>query len=65
VLGAVAFATSGDIAIGDTGNGSYTPVVLQDVATSAVPEPSGQIALIALGSAGLLTRRRANRKTGV
>ncbi len=30
--------------------------------TSAVPEPSSQLALIALGSAGLLTRRRQKRK---
>ncbi|NQX03015.1 PEP-CTERM sorting domain-containing protein [bacterium] len=30
--------------------------------TSAVPEPSSQLALIALGSAGLLTRRRIKRK---
>ena len=31
-------------------------------ATSAVPEPSSHLALIALGSAGLLTRRRLQRK---
>ena len=29
--------------------------------TSAVPEPSGHLALLALGSAGLLTRRRLKR----
>jgi hypothetical protein len=31
-------------------------------ATSAVPEPSSHLALLALGSAGLLTRRRTKRK---
>ncbi|MEY3895675.1 MAG: hypothetical protein RLZZ214_1194 [Verrucomicrobiota bacterium] len=30
--------------------------------TSAVPEPSSQLALLALGSAGVLTRRRIKRK---
>ena len=30
--------------------------------TSAVPEPSGHLALLGLGSAGLLTRRRLKRK---
>ena len=32
------------------------------VGTSAVPEPSSQLALIVLGSAGVLTRRRLQRK---
>ena len=61
VLAAVAFATSGDIAIGDTGNGMYTPVVLQDVATTAaVPEPSQVAAslLLAAGIAGFVIVRR-------
>jgi hypothetical protein len=36
------------------------PITISDV--SAVPEPSSQLALIALGSAGVLTRRRLKRK---
>jgi len=64
VIGAVAFATGGgDINIGDTGNGMYTPVVLKDVAnTAAVPEPSQVAAslLLAAGIAGFLIVRRKN-----
>ena len=64
VLGAVAFATSGDIVIGNTGNGLYTPVVLQDVSTAAVPEPSQVAAslLLAAGIAGFVIVKR--RKEG-
>ena len=60
VLGAVAFATSGDIVIGNTGNGLYTPVVLQDVSTAAVPEPSQVAAslLLAAGIAGFVMVKR-------
>jgi hypothetical protein len=48
-IGAVAFATgNGDINIGDTGNGMYTPVVL-----SNVPEPS-TYALFGLGAMALI-----------
>jgi hypothetical protein len=55
VIGAVAFATgSGDINIGDTGNGMYTPVVLQNV---AVPEPS-TYALFGLGALALVIAYR-------
>ncbi|MEY3896614.1 MAG: hypothetical protein RLZZ214_2134 [Verrucomicrobiota bacterium] len=39
---------------------TYTNVSAPSV--SAVPEPSSQLALLALGSAGLLTRRRMERK---
>ena len=58
VIGAVAFATGGgDINIGDTGNGMYTPVVLQNV---AVPEPS-TYALFGIGALALVIayRRKA------
>ena len=60
VLGAVAFATSGDITIGDTGNGMYNPVVLQDVSPAAVPEPSQVAASLLLvgGIAGFVIVRR-------
>jgi len=55
VIGAVAFATGGgDINIGDTGNGMYTPVVLQNV---AVPEPS-TYALFGLGALALVVAYR-------
>ena len=57
VLGAVAFATSGDITIGDTGNGMYNPVVLQDV---AVPEPS-TYALFGIGTIGMLMVMRRKK----
>jgi hypothetical protein len=56
VLGAVAFATSGDIIIGNTGSGTYSPTTLQDI--SAVPEPSALGALGGLCLAGLMLRRR-------
>jgi len=59
VFGAVAFATGGgDINIGDTGNGFYTPVVLSNVA--AVPEPSQVAAslLLAAGIAGFVIVKR-------
>jgi hypothetical protein len=55
ILAAVAFSTSGDIIIGDTGNGMYTPVALQN---APVPEPSA-LSLLAIGLGGLaLVRRR-------
>jgi hypothetical protein len=55
VIGAVAFATGGgDINIGDTGNGVYTPVVLQNV---AVPEPS-TYALFGVGALALVVAYR-------
>jgi len=54
ILAAVAFSTSGDIIIGDTGNGMYTPVVLQN---ASVPEPSA-LSLIAIGLGGLAILRR-------
>ena len=58
VIGAVAFTTgSGDIRIGDTGNGMYTPVVLQNV---AVPEPS-TYALFAFGTIGMLMVMRRKK----
>jgi len=53
-LAAVAFSTSGDIIIGDTGNGMYTPVVLQN---AAVPEPS-TYALMGLGTLALVIAYR-------
>jgi hypothetical protein len=57
-IGAVAFATgSGDINIGDTGNGMYTPVVLQNV---AVPEPT-TYALFGLGAIGMLMVMRRKK----
>ena len=60
VIGAVAFATSGDILIGDTGNGMYNPVLLQDVSPAAVPEPSQVAASLLLvgGIAGFVIVRR-------
>ena len=58
VIGAVAFATGGgDINIGDTGNGVYTPVVLQNV---AVPEPS-TYALFGIGAIGMLMVMRRKK----
>ena len=56
-LAAVAFSISGDIIIGDTGNGMYTPVVLQN---APVPEPSAlSLLAIGLGGLALVQRRRA------
>ena len=63
-IGAIGFSTTNGYAtVGDTGAGLYVPAA--PPSTSPVPEPSSQLALIALVSAGVLTRRRANRRTGV
>ena len=57
VLGAIAYEnTGGNITIGDTGNGFYTPVVLQNVAS--VPEPGTFIPAAVLVAGALLRRRR-------
>jgi len=53
-----------DVADGDTATLESWSLSLttEPASTSAVPEVSGHLALLALGSAGLLTRRRLKRK---
>jgi hypothetical protein len=40
---------------------AYVPAAVSLSQLSAVPEPSSHLAMIALGSGGLLTRRRLKR----
>lgn len=59
VIAGAAFATSGDLLVGDTGNGFFTPVILQNV---VVPEPSTYgLALGGLALAVVALRRRAKK----
>lgn len=53
-----------DVAGGDTATleSWNLTLVTEPASTSAVPEVSGHLGLLALGSAGLLTRRRLKRK---